>query len=145
MVGSEVFLMKPKNQYPLSQWGEYVCSAQSSKEMRLLCESVFFLIGKQILIIKEWQKVKFFLWNQSFNIIYPNKENEFMVPNHEKREIIMWIHVYPNWHTDFKKWWEVMFFLWNQSINVIYPNKEIEFMVPNHENKWDYYMNLRLS
>ena len=27
----------------------------------------------------------FFLWNQSFNIIYPNEENVIMVPNHEKK------------------------------------------------------------
>ena len=28
---------------------------------------------------------KLFLWNQSINVIYPNKKNEFMVPHHEKK------------------------------------------------------------
>ena len=33
---------------------------------------------------KKWWKEKLFLWNQSINAIYPNKEHEFMVPNQEK-------------------------------------------------------------
>ena len=32
----------------------------------------------------KWYKKKFFLWNESINIIYPNEENMVMVPNHEK-------------------------------------------------------------
>ena len=40
----EVFLMKPKHQYHLSQWGERVYDAQSWNEGGLLCESLFILI-----------------------------------------------------------------------------------------------------
>ena len=46
---------------------------------------------------KKWREEKFFLWNQSVNIIYPNEGNKFMVPNHEKREDYLSIRVYPNW------------------------------------------------
>ena len=34
---------------------------------------------------KKWCKEKFFLLNQSINVIYPSVENEFMVPNLEKK------------------------------------------------------------
>ena len=34
---------------------------------------------------KKWRKEKLLLWNQSINVIYPNKENEFKVPNQEKK------------------------------------------------------------
>ena len=33
---------------------------------------------------KLWEE-KIFLRNQSINVIYPNEENEFMVPSHEKK------------------------------------------------------------
>ena len=42
--------------------------------MRLFCE------------FQIWWKEKFFFRNQSINIVYPNKENAFIVPNHEKEE-----------------------------------------------------------
>ena len=41
MVKKEVFLIKPKHQNHLSQWGECDYGAQSWKEKRLLCESIF--------------------------------------------------------------------------------------------------------
>ena len=47
----EVFLLKPKPQYHLSQWGECVYDAQSWNEMRLLCESVFILIERRTSIL----------------------------------------------------------------------------------------------
>ena len=37
----EVFLMKPKHQYGVSQYGECVYSAQSPTELALLPESMF--------------------------------------------------------------------------------------------------------
>ena len=38
---------------------------------------------------KLWEP-KLFKWNQSLNLIYPNEENEFVVPNHEnKRDYYM--------------------------------------------------------
>ena len=41
MAEREVFLMKPKHKYHLSQCGECVYGAQSWNERRLLCESMF--------------------------------------------------------------------------------------------------------
>ena len=34
---------------------------------------------------KKWGEEKHYLWNQSINAIYPNKGNEFMIQNHEKK------------------------------------------------------------
>ena len=47
MAIKEVFLMKPKHQYHLSQWGERVYDAQSWNEMRLLSESMFIPIKRR--------------------------------------------------------------------------------------------------
>ena len=54
----------------------------------------------------------------------------------------MWLHVHPNWQTDFdsKKWVEENVFLLNENINVIYANEENEFIVPNIEKKGNYYV-----
>ena len=82
MVKKDIFLMKPKPQYHSSQWGEWVYGPQSWKERRLLQEFVFVLIDKWS---KKWWKDKLFLWSQSINVIYHNKENELMVPNHENK------------------------------------------------------------
>ena len=71
MVEREVFLMKPKHQYHLSQWGEYVYGAQSWYERGLLSEFMFIPIEKWSLILK-MVTGDVFLWSQSLNIIYPN-------------------------------------------------------------------------
>ena len=55
----EAFLMKPMNQCHLSQWVEQVYCAQSRKEMRLLCESMFVLIDGRTLILKNGGKKSF--------------------------------------------------------------------------------------
>ena len=46
MVESDVFLLKPKHQNHLSQQVECDYGAQSWKERRLLCESMFILIER---------------------------------------------------------------------------------------------------
>ena len=85
MVERKNFLMKPKHQCHLQQWEECVYGAQSWKEKRLLCASMFITINEWTLIPKNYWKEKIFLWNQSVNAIYPNKENVFTVPNHERK------------------------------------------------------------
>ena len=52
MVERDVFLMKLKQQYHLSKWGEWIYGAQSLKERRLLHKSVFIQIKGWTLIIK---------------------------------------------------------------------------------------------
>ena len=46
----KVFLIKPEYQYHLSQWGESVYGAQTWKERRLLCKSMFVPIDWWALI-----------------------------------------------------------------------------------------------
>ena len=46
---------------------------------------MFIPIDRRTLILKNGGRA-FFLRNQSFNVIYLNEENKFMVPTHEKKE-----------------------------------------------------------
>ena len=57
----ESFLIKPKHQCHLSQLVELVCGAQSWKWNRLLCESMFVLIDRWILILKSRGKKAFLM------------------------------------------------------------------------------------
>ena len=50
-----------------------------------MTKSMFISIEKETSILRKMVERKLFLRNQSINIIYPNYENEFMVPNHEKK------------------------------------------------------------
>ena len=59
MAERDVFLMKPKRQYHLSQSVEYVYGAQAWQEKRLLCESMFILIDRQTWIVKNGWKWSF--------------------------------------------------------------------------------------
>ena len=52
MMEREALHMEWKHQCYSSQWGEWTYSAQSWKEKRLLCESVFVLIIKWNLTLK---------------------------------------------------------------------------------------------
>ena len=58
---------------------------------------------------KEWWEVKFFLRNQSINIIYPNVENVFVVPNQQKKGDYRVNLCYSQFTDEFdsKKWWKV--------------------------------------
>ena len=61
MVERKAFLLKPKYQWLLSQWGEYVYGAQSWKKRRLLRESVFALIDRWALTLKKMVGRKAFI------------------------------------------------------------------------------------
>ena len=82
------------------------------KRKRLLCESVFIPIEKQTLIQKmaEWEV---FLMEPKHQFIYPNAKKEFVVPIIKRKEIIMWMHIYPNWKMNFnsKNGWKKCFSL----------------------------------
>ena len=52
----KVFLARPKHQYHLSHGGECVYDAQSWKERRLLCESMFIPIERWTSILKIAEK-----------------------------------------------------------------------------------------
>ena len=51
MAEREVFLIKQRHQYHLSQRGEWTCGAQSLKENRLLRESKFIQIERWTLVL----------------------------------------------------------------------------------------------
>ena len=61
MVEKHGFLMKPKHQNHLSQWGECVNGAQSWKERRLLYESMFIPIEKWNSILKMVEREVFLM------------------------------------------------------------------------------------
>ena len=73
---------------------------------------MFILIERRTLILKMVER-EVFLMKSKFNISYPNEENVFMVPYHEKKGDYYVNHLYPNEKMNFyfKKWWEVKFFL----------------------------------
>ena len=77
-----------------------------------------------------------------------NRENEYMVPNHEKRRRLLCESMFipiDKMNFNSKEWWKEKLFLWNQSINAIYPKEENKLMVPNLEKKENYYVNPCLS
>ena len=89
------FSSESKASILLSQREEWICRAQSLKERRLLCESVFVPTKRQTLIPKMVER-EVFLMKHKHQIIYPNKDNEFVGLIIKKNEIILWIRIYPN-------------------------------------------------
>ena len=69
MVEIEVSLSKPKHQHHLSQWGECVYGAQSWKERRLLCESMFIPIERRTWILKTVEEQVFLMESKHPNRI----------------------------------------------------------------------------
>ena len=108
-----------------------IYDAQSWKERTLLCESTFIPIDRWALILNMLER-DFFLIKTKYQFIYHNKENMFIVPNHEKKRNYYVNRVYPNWKMNFdsKKWWETKFLLWNQSINSFIPIRRICLWCP---------------
>ena len=67
-------------------------------------------------------------------------------PIMKRKEIILWVHVYPIWNTNFNsKNGNKRSFSHKPKHNIINPNEENVFMIRNHENKGDYYVNPYLS
>ena len=100
MVEKEVFLLKPGDQYHLSYWGECVYGAQSIKKDIIVWIYVYPIWQMNFDSKKLWE-VKFFLWNQSINSFIPMRRMNLWSPIIKRKMIIMWIHVYPNWRTNF--------------------------------------------
>ena len=80
----KLFLWNQKHQCHLSQWENWVYGVQSWKEWRLLCESVFVPINEWTLTLKNYGKRSFHM-KAKHQYHLSNKENDFMVPNHEKK------------------------------------------------------------
>ena len=65
-----------------------LCCPIMNKKRWLLHASMFVTIGRTTSIPKKWWNKRLFFWIHYVNVIYPNEENVFLVPNHEKKEII---------------------------------------------------------
>ena len=96
----------------------------NKKKKRLLCEFVFVLNDKWALTPKIDGKGSFSYETKASILFNPMRRLSLWCPILKRKEIAMWIHVCPNWETNFnsKKWWRDKLFLWNQSINIIYPS-----------------------
>ena len=70
-----------------------------------------------------------------------------MMPNHEKKEIIMWINVYPNWNTNFNsKIGNKRSFSYETKASIsLIPRRRMCLWRPIIKKKGDYYMNRCLS
>ena len=117
------------------------------KRKGILCESMFVLIDKQNLTLKTDGKRSFSFETKASISFILMKWICLWCLVMKKKEIILWICVYPNWKMNFysKNSKKRSFFLQNESINISYPNKKNVFIVPNHEKKRDYYLNPVLS
>ena len=129
--------MNPKHKYRLYEWKECVHGAQSWKKRWLLCESIVIAVDQQTLIAKNGTKWSFSYETKTSISFIPMRRMSLWCPIMKRKEIIMWIYVYPDWQMKFysKKWWEVKFLLWKQSLNVIYPNEQNVFWCPIMERK----------
>ena len=86
MVERKAFLANLKLQYHVSQCGEHDCSANNNRIERLS-----HLMDE---LIRKMVERKLFLQIRSINIMYPNVENNIVVPITKRMEIIMSIQVY---------------------------------------------------
>ena len=94
------FSYETKASTHLSQWVEWIYAAQSLKERRLLSESIFIPIERWTLILKKVE-TKVFLVKPIINSFIPMSRMNLWCPIIKRKEIIMWIHVYPNWKINF--------------------------------------------
>ena len=138
--GWKAFNAKPKHQYHVSQCEECVYSTQSQKECRLLWESMFVSFDGRVLISQKWRDKKLLLWSQTINIMFPNMDKLFMLPNHKKngdycQNLVLFHLMDELWLLG--KWNEENHLMRNQSINIVYPDEKNVFIVPNHKkNCW---------
>ena len=119
MMQTKAFLMKSKHQCHLSQYGEWVYGAQIMKTKEITMWTRVCPNWQINFNTKKWWKDKLFLWNQSINVIDPNKEKEFMVPNREKKKRLLCESIFvPN-----KKW----------TLTLKIMEREPFFMKPKHQ------------
>ena len=71
--------------------------AQSWKERRLLCESVFVAIDKWTLILKSGGKKSVSYETKASMSFIPISRMSLWCPVMKRKEIIMWISVSPTW------------------------------------------------
>ena len=90
-----VFLVKPKPQHHLSQWGECVCGAQSLKQRRLLCKSEFIQLKNEFKY-KNGKKRSFSYETKALTSSIPMRRIRLWCQIMKRKEIILWIRVCQN-------------------------------------------------
>ena len=108
MVEKKAFLLKPKHQCHLSQRAEWVYRAQSWKEKRLLCESVFVPIDKQTLTIKNDGKERFLMKAKHQYHLSQWRECVYGTQSQKERRLLSESVFDPidKWTLTLKKWWK---------------------------------------
>ena len=89
MAGGEVFPIKSKHQYHLSQWWEYAYGGQSWKERRLLCECMFIPIDWWNLILKDCGKKRFSYKNKASMSFIPIRGMCLWFPIMKKKRLLL--------------------------------------------------------
>ena len=101
MTEREAFPMKLKQQCHLSQQEKWLYCAQSRKESILLCESIFVLIDKWTLTLKNDGKRSFSYETKASMSFIPIRRMCLWHPIMKRKEITMLTHVCPNWQMSF--------------------------------------------
>ena len=146
MVKKQVFLIKSKHQNHLSQLKECEYGAQTWKERRLLCDSMFIPIERQTWTQKTVEKQVFLMKSKHQNHLSQWGEYEYGAQTRKERRLLLESMFIPiERRTWILKTVEKQVFLWNQCIKIIYPNEENMNTVPKHEKRGDYCVNPSLS
>ena len=98
--GKCCFSYETKSSIHLPQLRECVFGAQSWTEKLLLCD-VFIPIDRQTLIIKNGGKWCFSYESKASMSFIPMSRIRFWYPIVKRKQIIMWIRIYPNWQMNF--------------------------------------------
>ena len=97
MMEGEAVLMKPKHQCHLSQYEEWDYGAQSWKQWRLLCESMFVPLDKWTITLKNDGKRSFSFETKALISFILMRRISLWCAIMKGNAITMWICVCPNW------------------------------------------------
>ena len=89
------------------------------KRKKIITWICIYLNWQMNLDSKEWWKEKLFLRNQNINSFIPMSKMNSWFPIMQRKEIIYWICVHPNWQKNFgsKKWWKKKLFYETKTSN----------------------------
>ena len=90
------------------------------------------------------KKCSYYETEASISLI-PTRRMCLWCPIMKRMEIIMWIHVYPNWNMNFhSKKGNKRSFSYDTKASISLIQRGEQFIMPNHEKKRDCYVNLCL-
>ena len=101
MVEIKVFLTKAKHQYHLSQWGIICLWCPITKEKEIVMWSLVYPNWKTNFNSKNGRKGSFSHETKASISFIPMMRPYLWCPVMKRKEIILWIHIYLNWKTNF--------------------------------------------